>query len=62
MEAYSIDNKKFGGKFVATRSFRSNEVICFGKRPEAVYRRAKALGVKEPVINYIQEEGMVSLY
>ena len=62
MEAYQIDSRKFGGRFVATRSFSSNEVICSGKRPEAVFRRAKALGVEEPVINYIQEAGADRLH
>jgi hypothetical protein len=52
------DTKKFGGKYVATRSFTDDEVIAFGKDPIEVYNKAVEMGVKDPVIDYIFEEGI----
>ena len=62
MQIQNIDRKIFGGKYVATKSFSSSEVIASGKNPSKVQKRALKLGIKEPVINYIPKEGVVCIY
>jgi len=58
MKINKIDRKKFGGKYVATKNFTSSKVIAFGKNPSKVYDKAIEKGIKEPVINFIFEEGV----
>jgi hypothetical protein len=62
MESQNIDRKIYGGNYVATKNFTSNDVLASGKNPSKVYSKAIELGIKEPVINYIQKEGVVCLY
>lgn len=57
-----IDRKKFGGKFIATKSFKSSEILASGKDPSEVYDKAIKKGATEPVIDYIHEEGVICLY
>lgn len=57
-----IDRKKFGGKYVATKTFTSSKVLASGKNPSKVYDEAIEKGIKEPVINFIYKEGVVCLY
>ena len=62
MGAHKIDRKEFGGKYVATESFTSSEVIASGKDPSKVIKEAAKQGVEEPVINYIYKEGVVCIF
>jgi len=62
MATTNIDKKKYGGKYVATKSFTSKKVVAFGKDPEKVYEDAIKQGILEPVINYICQENMVCIY
>jgi hypothetical protein len=56
------DGEKYGGKYVATRSFKDRKVITFGTDPVRVYKRAKKMGAKDPVIVYVHKKGMVNVY
>jgi hypothetical protein len=57
-----IDRKKFGGKYVATKSFTDTEVIASGKNPIKVYDKAVKMGIKEPVIDYVFKEGVTYIF
>jgi hypothetical protein len=56
------DADKYYGKYVATRSFKNKRVISSGTDPLKVYKRAKRLGAKEPVIVYIPKKDEVLIY
>jgi hypothetical protein len=62
MKKKTIDRKKFGGKFVATKSFTNLNVVASGTDPIKVYNEAIEKGIKDPVINYIHQEGIICLY
>ena len=47
------NQKRYSGKYVATRSFKNKKVIACGTDPLKVYERAKRLGVREPVLLYV---------
>jgi hypothetical protein len=57
-----LDQKKYGGNYIATESFNSNDVVSFGKDPIAVYNDAQEKGISDPVINYLPEEGVICIY
>jgi hypothetical protein len=56
------NHKNFSGKYVAKRSFADVEVISAADTPQAVHEEAMKMGVKEPVIFYVPQEGMVHIY
>lgn len=56
------DGKKYGGKYVATRSFKDTRVICSGSNPKKVFDEAKKKGAKDPVILFVPKAGMVNIY
>jgi len=56
------DSRKFGGKYVATRSFKSNKVLCAGTDPVKVIREAKEMGARDPVLIFVPKEGTVHIY
>lgn len=56
------DGKKYGGNYVATRSFKDTKVICFGASPKKVFDEAMKKGVKEPVIFFVPKAGIVNIY
>ncbi len=62
MSIKEVDRKKYGGKYIATASFESDEIIASGKDPSKVYEEAKEKGISEPVINYIHKEGVICIY
>jgi hypothetical protein len=55
------DGSKYGGKYVATRSFKNNEVLSSGKDPIKVLEAARKKA-RNPVIFYVPIKGMVSIY
>jgi hypothetical protein len=57
-----IDKKKYGGKYIATKSFSSHKIIASGKDIVRVYEEAVKSGAKDPVIDFIPKEGYVCLY
>jgi hypothetical protein len=54
--------KKYGGKYVAFASFTDEKVIASGKDPIKVHERAVKKGFKDPVIDYVHEEGVPYCY
>lgn len=56
------DSEKYGGQYVATRSFRDREVVASADTPVAVKAAAAKLGVDAPVIFFVPVPGTVSVY
>lgn len=56
------DGSKYDGKYVATRSFKNNEVLSSGSDPAKVFNNAKKKGARNPVIFYVPKKGMVHIY
>ena len=56
------DRKRYGGQYVAKRSFKQRRIISAGKNPSRVYADAKKKGVKDPVIFYVPKENFISIY
>ena len=56
------DGEKYGGNYVATRSFKDTKVVCFGTNPKKVFDEAKEKGVKDPVVFFVPKKGMVHIY
>ena len=56
------DGEKYGGKYVATRSFKDTTVVSFGEDAAKVYDEAKKKGVKAPVVFFVPQKGMVNIY
>ncbi len=56
------DGKKYGGKYVATRSFKATKILCAGTDPVKVVQEAKKLGAKDPVLIFVPKEGIVHIY
>ena len=54
--------EKYGGKYVATRSFKDKNAICSGNTTDEVLTQALKKGIKEPVIFYVPEKGMLHIY
>ena len=56
------NSKKYGGQYVATRSFTDRNVVASGPDLVAVHKEALKKGVKEPVVFYIPKKGSVHIY
>jgi hypothetical protein len=56
------DGKKYGGKYVATRSFKNKKILCAGTDPVKVVEKAKKMGAKDPVLIFVPKEGVVHIY
>lgn len=56
------DSEKFGGKFVATRSFENKKVLSHGTDPAKVFNEAKEKGVKDPVVFYVPQKNITQIY
>jgi len=56
------DGERYGGMFVALRSFSEKDVVCSGNNPSEVYTDAKNTGVDDPVLFYVPKRGMVHIY
>lgn len=56
------DGNKYGGKYVATRSFSNSEVLSSGADPAKVLERARKKGARDPVVFYVPVKGMVHIY
>jgi len=65
MSAHTIlikDGKKYGGQYVATRSFKDRRVVSFGKNPAKVLALAIAKGFKKPVIVYVPKDNLTHIF
>ncbi|HBR17112.1 MAG: hypothetical protein A3G39_04230 [Deltaproteobacteria bacterium RIFCSPLOWO2_12_FULL_43_16] len=56
------DIEKYGGKYVATRSFTNSDVVASGDDMVKVYNEAKDKGIDDPVVFYVPEKDMVYIY
>lgn len=56
------DSEKYGGQYVATRSFDDRDVISSGSDPADVIADAVRKGATHPVIVFVPVHGMVSVY
>ena len=56
------DGEKYGGQYVATKSFKDKKVVSHGSDPSKVFNEAREKGVKEPVVFYVPKKGMVQIY
>ena len=56
------DGEKYGGNYVATRSFKDRSVVSYGTDPIKVFDEAIKKGVKDPVVIYVPKKGMVHIY
>ena len=56
-----VDNKKFGGKYVATDGFNGG-VIASHKNPDKLYEKVVIMGIKNPVIFFVHKKDVVCLY
>lgn len=56
------DGEKYGGQYVATKSFKDRAVVTYGIDPSKVFNDAKDKGVKSPVVFYVPKKGMVQIY
>jgi hypothetical protein len=56
------DAEKYGGKYVATRSFKDKKVISSGSDPATVFEEAKKKGARDPVVFYVPEKDTVHIY
>ena len=52
----------YNGQYVAVKSFSDRNVISHGKQPVAVLEDAKSKGIKNPVLLFIPEKGMIHVY
>jgi hypothetical protein len=64
MGPYALINDagKYGGQYVATKSFLDKEVICHGNDPVKVFNEARSKGIEEPVIFYVPKKDVVQIY
>jgi len=56
------DGEKYGGQYVATKSFKDKKVVSHGSDPSKVFNDAKEKGIKAPVVFYVPKKGMVQIY
>jgi len=56
------DGEKYGGLFVATRTFQDKDVLVSGTDPLEVYNAARKKGVEHPVVFYVPEKDVVQVY
>lgn len=56
------DGEKYGGQYVATKSFKDRKVVTYGIDPSQVFNEAKDKGIKFPVVFYVPKKGMVQIY
>ncbi|MEK7064684.1 MAG: DUF5678 domain-containing protein [Patescibacteria group bacterium] len=56
------NGEKYGGQYVAMKTFLDREVVCFGAEPFEVSEEAKKKGVSDPVIFYVPVKGTVHIY
>lgn len=56
------NSEKYCGKWVATKSFWDNDVVCSGRNPKVVYVKAKRAGLVSPIVLYIPEKNSIHVY
>ncbi len=54
--------EKYGGQYVATRSFIDKEVVCNGDDLVKVHKEAIRKGISDPVVFFVPKKGVVQIY
>jgi len=62
MENPLVQTNEYDGRYVALRSFEDHTVVGVGDDPETALEDARANGVDEPVLLYVEEKGSVQIY
>ncbi len=56
------DGTKYGGLYIAKKTFQDQKVISSGDDPVSVLEEAKGKGAEDPVVIFIPKKGMVNVY
>lgn len=56
------NGEKYGGQYVATRSFKDSTVVAHGTDFIRVHSQAKEKGIENPVVFYVPQKDMVHIY
>ncbi len=56
------DSEKYGGQYVAIKTFQDRNVLTSGSDPVEVYNDAKSKGADDPVVFYVPKKDMVQIY
>lgn len=56
------DIGRYGGKYVATKTFLDKDVVSSGDDPVKVFNDAKSHGFDDPVVFYVPEKDTVHIY
>ena len=56
------DADKYGGQYVATKSFTDKDVVTSGPDLIEVYNEAKKKGADDPVVFFVPEKDVVQIY
>lgn len=62
MDNSLVKDEKYGGRFVALKSFDDKTIIVDGKDPKETLEKAAQKGFKTPVIFYVPIKDMVQIY
>ena len=54
--------EKYGGQYIAKRSWQSRDIIAHSQNMDQVIKRAEKQGVAEPVIMFVPKHNMVCIY
>ena len=57
-----VNNKKYVGKFVATKTFNDHKVVASGKNPSVVAKKARDKGHDSAVVLYIPDKKGVHVF
>lgn len=54
--------EKYGGQYVATKSFLDKDVVVSGSDMAKVHKDAIAAGIADPVVFYVPKDDIVQIY
>lgn len=56
------DIDRYGGKYVATKTFLDKDVVSSGDDPVKVFNDAKSHGADDSVLIYVPEKDIIHIY
>jgi hypothetical protein len=57
-----VKDEKYEGQYVALKSFSDNTVVASGRTPLSVMKKARAAGVRNPVVILVPHRDVVQIY
>jgi len=54
--------EKYGGQYIAKRSWRSKSIIAHSQNMDHVIKRAEEQGIMEPIIMFVPKRDMACIY